>query len=72
MKPPKIVDHMPSDKHPFRLEFREGANDGLCFTMVDVLLEDGTQTCAFTCNERTGYFRQVFVRWDSALPTIPR
>jgi len=41
-----------------------GPLDGIKFTCVEVTFDDGESGTAFLCNDRPGYFKQIFVPWD--------
>lgn len=52
------------------VEFKGGSNDGLKFTLIDGVAEDGREITAWTCNHRPGYFRQVFIPLDFEHPDM--
>ncbi len=69
----KIISHIvPEDETYATVQFKGGENDGTVFQMVQVLFENGEFGHAYICNCKEGYFRNVFVPWDSKLPIVPK
>lgn len=68
---PKIVREVePTVFNPV-IQYVGGKEDGMEFTYVEVLLEDGSKGGAWKCPSIPGYLKQVFVPWESPTPTFP-
>jgi len=67
----KIISHSDPIPNYGYIEIIGGDNDGLRFTLVTVKFEDGEGGAAYICNNRPGYFRNVFVPWESSQPMVP-
>jgi hypothetical protein len=59
---PTIVSHDPAEFH-HSISMVGGEEDGRVFTSVEVKLSDGSISSAYICNDRPGYFQQVFLPW---------
>ncbi len=68
---PKIVREVPGQTFGQAIQYVGGSCDGLEFTYVEVELEDGKKCGAWKCPTFPGYLKQVFVPFESDIPTFP-
>lgn len=66
---PKIVSFKPPEMG-FSTGKRGGKDDGVEFTMVEAVLENGKTEYLFRCNTMDGFFKQVFIPYGFKCPEI--